>query len=120
MYVDDLSGDYLSAHDLFVHDLSEDDLSDVCSSVTTWPGFDKMVCSSHYFTRRTDQIDHLQIYHLQIDKIDQIIPHLPFRDVMQDIYSTNPTQETCPTLGQPEYTAPTRPHELDRTNHTDQ
>ena len=41
-----------------------------------------------------DQID--QIYQIdQIDQIDQIGHDLPLRDVVQDLYSTDPTQEIC-------------------------
>ena len=33
--------------------------------------------------------------YLQIDQINQIDPNLPFWVVVQDLYSTDPTQETC-------------------------
>ena len=36
-------------------------------------------------TPRTDQIDH---------DVDHLAPHLPLREVVQDLYSTDPTQET--------------------------
>lgn len=39
---------------------------------------------------------------------------------MQNLHSTDPTQETCPTLDHhADYTAPIRLHELDLTDHTD-
>ena len=41
-----------------------------------------------YCTLRTDQIDH-DLDHLDIN--------LPLWDVVQDLHSTDPTQETCPT-----------------------
>ena len=36
---------------------------------------------------------------------------------MHDLYSTEPTQETC-GRSYADYTAPTRQHELDHTDHT--
>ena len=36
-----------------------------------------------------------------------------------DLNSTDPTQETCPTVDHADYAAPTRQHELDHTDHTD-
>ena len=59
-------------------------------------------------TRRADQIGH---------DLDNLSPSLPLWDVAQDLYNTDPTQETCPTVDHAEYTAPTRQCELD---HTDQ
>ena len=36
---------------------------------------------------------------------------------MQDLYSTDPTQDTCPAVvDHAEYAAPTRQHELDPTD----
>ena len=70
--------------------------------------------------------------HLQIDHLDH--PTLPLRDVGQNLYGTAPTQETCPiyimqiiqlqpgshVLDHADYTAPTRQHELDHIDRTDQ
>ena len=69
-------------------------------------------------------MDHLQIYHLQMDhpqkdhldhpQIDHLDPPgLPLRDIMQDLSSTDPTQEKCPTVDHADYTAPTRQYKLD-------
>ena len=39
---------------------------------------------------------------------------------MKDLpYRADPKQETFPTVGHAEYTAPTLQHELDHTDHTD-
>ena len=38
---------------------------------------------------------------------------------VQDLHSTDPTQETCPRSCRLYSTAPTRQHELDHTDHTD-
>ena len=54
----------------------------------------------------------LQIDHLQIDQKD---PTLQLHDVVQDLYSVDPTQETCPILDDVGYTAPTRQHDPDHT-----
>ena len=34
-----------------------------------------------------------------LDQLDHLDPDLPFWYVVQDLYSTDPTQETCPGLG---------------------
>ena len=45
---------------------------------------------------------------------------------VQDLFSTDPTQETCPAVDHADYTAPTRQHDpghadhTDHTDHTDQ
>ena len=71
------------------HEVRIDDLPDVCVK---------------YFTRRTDHdLDHLE-------------SNLPLREVVQDLYSTDPTQETRP-IDHAGYMTPIRQHELD---HTDQ
>ena len=51
----------------------------------TCPGFDKMV--GKYLSRRTDHIDH---------DLDHLYPNLPLWDVVQDLYSADPTPEACP------------------------
>ena len=38
---------------------------------------------------------------------------------MQDLKSTDPTQEKMCCVDDADYTAPTRQHELDHTDHTD-
>lgn len=48
-------------------------------------------------------------------------PNLPLRGVAQDLYSLRyPTQETCPMMDHADDTTPTRKHELDDIDHTDQ
>ena len=49
---------------------------------------------------------------------DHLYPNLPLSYVVQDLYSTDLTQETCPRSCRFR-TAPTRQHELDHTDHTD-
>ena len=61
--------------------------------------------SKYSTTRRTDQMDH---------DLDPIDPNLPLCDAVQDLYSTDPTQEPCPRSCRL-YTAPTLQHELDIT-----
>ena len=41
------------------------------------------------------QIDHLQMSRLQVDHLD---PNLQFSDVVNNLYSTDPTQETRYTV----------------------
>ena len=54
-----------------------------------------------YCTPRTDQTDH------DLDHIDHLVPHLPLREVVQDLHSTDPTQETCATaVNHADHTAP--------------
>ena len=56
----------------------------------------------------------------QIDHdLDHPDPNLPFRGAVQGLYSTDPTQETCPTVqvGDADYVTPTRQRKL---AHTDQ
>ena len=57
-------------------------------------------------TPPTDQIDH---------DLDNLHANLPLRysDVVQDLYSTDPTQETFPITHYVVYKAPTQQHELD-------
>ena len=43
-----------------------------------------------HLKRRTDEIDQID----QIDQIDKIDPNLPLREFVQDMHSTDPTQET--------------------------
>ena len=45
---------------------------------------------------------------------DHLYPKLPLWHVVQDLYSTDPTQETCAVeqVDHAEYTAPTGRHEL--------
>ena len=57
---------------------------------------------------QTDQIDH-HLHHPD--------PNLPSWDVVQDLYSTDATQETCARSYR--LYAPTQQHELDYTDHTD-
>ena len=38
---------------------------------------------------------------------------------MQDLYGTDPTQESCAVDHADYYVAPTRPHKVDHTDHTD-
>ena len=47
--------------------------------------------------------------------IDHVDLNLALRDVVQDLYSTDPTQETC-VVDHADFTAPTRQHELDHTD----
>ena len=53
----------------------------------------------------------------QIYQIDQNLDHLdrnpPLWDAVQDLNSTDPTQDTGPTVDHDDYTAPTRQDELD-------
>ena len=55
---------------------------------------------------RTYQIDH---------DLDHVDPSLPLCDVVEDLYSTDPTQENI-SLDHASYTAPARKHELDYTD----
>ena len=52
--------------------------------------------------------------------VNHLVPHPPLWKAVQDLYSTDPTQETFATIiDHADYTGPTRLHELDRTDHTD-
>ena len=50
--------------------------------------------------------------------LDRLDPKLPLRDVVHDLYVTDPTLETCAAIDHADYTAPTWQHELDHTDHT--
>ena len=70
-----------------------------------------------FLARRTDQTDE-HLHHT-----DHLDPNLPLWNVVQDLYSTGPAQETCDAaVGYAHYIrlSPTRQHELDHTDHTDQ
>ena len=68
----------------------------------------------HISTRRTDRSDRSDRSRSTLDHLD---PSLPYWYLVQDLYSTYPTQETCPRSDHADYTVPTRQRELD---HTDQ
>ena len=59
------------------------------------------------------------IYLTYLSTVDHLDHNLPLWIVVQDLYSTGPTQEICSTVNHSDFTAPTRIHELDHTNHTD-
>ena len=55
-----------------------------------------MICHTYHvhhnsFAPRTDQIDH------DLDE-DLLDPNLPLRDVVQDLYRTDPIQKACATV----------------------
>ena len=50
--------------------------------------------------------------------MDDLVLHLPLSEVVQDLHSTDPTQETCATVDLADYMAPTRQHYLDNADHT--
>ena len=48
-------------------------------------------------SKRVETVSHVgQID--QVDQIDNLDPNLPLWDVVQDLYGTDPTQETCARL----------------------
>ena len=50
----------------------------------------------HLFFRTTVESTHLGQIDQIDDDLDNLDPNLPLWDVVQDLHSTGPTQETCP------------------------
>ena len=65
---------------------------------------------------RLGQIIQIVIYlSIYLSTVDDLAPHLPLREVVQNLHGTDPTQETCAIADHADYTGPTRQHELDHT-----
>ena len=60
-----------------------------------------------------NHLDHHLDHHLD-NYLDHPVSRLPLLEVVQDLYSTDPTRNRV--LDQADYTAPIRQHELDHTS----